>query len=163
MTALGLSGASQVSAGDYNTCALIRKDGTLRCWGDNFYGQLGDQAPGDLKNLRHSRPVRVVGLKNVTSVSSAWNTTCARLANSTAKCWGSGYFGQLGTGKYQDSWSPIPVATSGRVSQISEGTGFGCLLIKGGPVKCWGYNADGELGDNTVTLRLAPVRVIGIG
>jgi alpha-tubulin suppressor-like RCC1 family protein len=30
----------QLAAGGFHTCALL-DDGNLRCWGYNFYGQLG--------------------------------------------------------------------------------------------------------------------------
>src|SRR5438093_7565545 len=37
----GLTGASDVAAGYSHACALLL-DGTLRCWGQNLFGQLGD-------------------------------------------------------------------------------------------------------------------------
>lgn len=43
---LGLgSGVVQVVAGDGNTCAALQ-DGSARCWGDNFFGQLGNGEQG---------------------------------------------------------------------------------------------------------------------
>src|SRR5262245_20293040 len=36
--------ARHISAGGTHTCA-VRDDNTVWCWGDNFYGQLGDPLP----------------------------------------------------------------------------------------------------------------------
>ena len=40
MTAQGIGTAIAVTAGYADTCAVL-SDGTVRCWGGNFYGQLG--------------------------------------------------------------------------------------------------------------------------
>jgi alpha-tubulin suppressor-like RCC1 family protein len=37
-----LSGAKAISAGWNHTCALLTDNKTLRCWGDQHFGQLGD-------------------------------------------------------------------------------------------------------------------------
>lgn len=47
---------ASLSGGTYFTCALLT-DGTVRCWGDNAYGQLGD---GHERIVTTPRPV--VGL-----------------------------------------------------------------------------------------------------
>src|SRR5262249_11733687 len=46
----------QAAPGWYHACALLA-DGTVRCWGNNYGGQLGDQT-----TLNHAQPVTVVRL-----------------------------------------------------------------------------------------------------
>ena len=50
---------TQITAGDYHTCALI-SDGTVTCWGKNSAGQLGTGDTTD-RNV----PVAVVWLRNI--------------------------------------------------------------------------------------------------
>jgi alpha-tubulin suppressor-like RCC1 family protein len=47
----GLSGVLQVVPGSLHACALLR-DGTVRCWGSNFYGAIGDGTGGGLEHDR---------------------------------------------------------------------------------------------------------------
>jgi hypothetical protein len=53
----GLSGALQVVAGSLHACALLQ-DGTVRCWGSNYYGAIGDGQGGGLDHDR-AEPTRV--------------------------------------------------------------------------------------------------------
>src|SRR5262249_46631584 len=70
-TPLVLSPApSAISAGSYQTCALL-VDATLRCWGEDFYGQLGDSVRGFSKS-----PVAPYGLGTVTAVGGGGFHTC---------------------------------------------------------------------------------------
>ena len=41
VTAVGVTGAGTVTANDQQTCAT-RNDGTVACWGQNQWGELGD-------------------------------------------------------------------------------------------------------------------------
>lgn len=43
---VSISGAASASVGDYHSCALSR-DGEVRCWGYNAFGQLGDGGHDD--------------------------------------------------------------------------------------------------------------------
>jgi alpha-tubulin suppressor-like RCC1 family protein len=52
----GLFGMTQVTGGDSHSCAL-RANGTAVCWGDNSFGQLGDNTTAS-----SLAPVNVVGL-----------------------------------------------------------------------------------------------------
>ena len=42
-TANALTGIASISAGDRHSCAVLT-DGTVRCWGWNQYGQLGNNS-----------------------------------------------------------------------------------------------------------------------
>jgi hypothetical protein len=52
----GITGVSAIAAGT-NHCVVLLNDGTLRTWGDNTYGQLGDGT-----TFAQSTPVQVTGV-----------------------------------------------------------------------------------------------------
>ena len=67
----GLTNAVQVVAGFFHTCARLA-DGTLQCWGQNDYGQVGSNSPG-LSML----PATVSGMAGAVAVSPGFYHTCA--------------------------------------------------------------------------------------
>ncbi|MDO8412876.1 MAG: hypothetical protein Q7S51_03680, partial [Gallionellaceae bacterium] len=71
-----------ISAGQYHTCAALTDD-TVKCWGNNYAGQLGDGSTTD-----STTPVIVSSLNNVLAVSNGGVHTCAALSDGTVKCWG---------------------------------------------------------------------------
>jgi alpha-tubulin suppressor-like RCC1 family protein len=88
------SGATAIAVGGLHTCARLQS-GTLKCWGSNFAGQLGDGT--DSGRLT---PVDTVGLEGVvTGVAGGQFHTCAQFQNGGVKCWGSNAHGELGTGR----------------------------------------------------------------
>jgi alpha-tubulin suppressor-like RCC1 family protein len=141
----GLSNASSVSLGissgtSQHACALVR-GGTVKCWGDNFAGELGDGASGEIG------PTLVTGLGDVSQVSAGVAHTCALLETGSIECWGLDMFGELGNGVGPDRARPVVVPGVTGATQISSGRYDTCALLKSGTVKCWGYNVDGEVGD----------------
>lgn len=93
-----------IAAGNNHTCALT-SSGSVRCWGDNRYGQLGDGT-----NLTQFRPITVPGLSGaVIKLDAGGDHTCALLQNGQIQCWGRNTAGQLGNGEVR-YLQPIPVA-----------------------------------------------------
>lgn len=160
-----LTGIAEVSAGGYFTCAR-KTNGQARCWGSNFYGQLGNGTTTD-----STRPVTVSNLtggnalQGVKKISAGRWHACARLENGQSRCWGDNEDGQLGDGTTTNRTRPVSVsnATGGNalqnVRKISAGTWQTCAKLSNGQARCWGDNAFGALGDGTVTDRLRPVTV----
>lgn len=78
------SGAISVAVGDTHGCAILA-GGELRCWGQNYVGQLGLGANVNATEV----PLVVPGLeRDVVEVRAGKLGTCARLQNGTVKCWG---------------------------------------------------------------------------
>jgi alpha-tubulin suppressor-like RCC1 family protein len=100
----GLSGAVEITTNYFHTCAR-RASGTVVCWGDNTFGQLGDGTVGILR----STPVAVSGLSDAVEIDAGERHTCARRASGTVVCWGLGDNGQLGDGMMTTRLTPVAV------------------------------------------------------
>ena len=148
----------RVAVGMYHSCGL-RTDGTVKCWGDNSQGQLGDGTLTD----RTSATV-VSGLSGAIDIEAGGHHSCALMADGTARCWGSNAAGELGDGGASGIRSSSPVVVEGvddatKIAAAQEST---CAIRSNGTVVCWGDNDYGQLGDGTFTSSDAPVAVSGL-
>ena len=158
--------AVAVVGGGFHTCALT-SGGGAKCWGNNFFGQIGDgQVCGGPPPLQPwcLIPVDVSGLSSgVAAIAAGEDHTCALTSAGGVKCWGFNAYGQLGDGTTSERNTPVDVSglASGVVA-IAAGPFHSCAITNAGGAKCWGLNDHGQLGDGTQMDRHAPVDVSGL-
>jgi alpha-tubulin suppressor-like RCC1 family protein len=162
---VGLSvddGGLVIALGDVHTCARF-PTGALKCWGDNYSGELGYDTtatcPVPARNggtVPCSPTPTEVPLAGVTGMSLGANRSYAWLADGTAWWWGQDEFQATATE------TPTQVAGLAGVVQVAVGGSHTCALLKGGTVWCWGKNDNGQLGDGTNTDSPTPKAVSGV-
>lgn len=143
-----------VAAGWGHTCALTSQ-GSVKCWGNNHYGQVGDGS--SIENLH--TPVNVAGLAyGVTAISADGGHTCALLDRGVLVCWGNNKYGQLGDGTAEVREVPVPVVglTTG-IAKVVAGWNNTCVVKTSGDLVCWGWNYYGQLGNGIRTTSTRPV------
>lgn len=85
-----------------HTCAL-RDDGSVWCWGQNQFGQLGDGT-----DATRTTPVLVPGVSAIAISANAANS-CAVTTTGGVVCWGDNTSGQLGNGTTAPSARAVSV------------------------------------------------------
>jgi alpha-tubulin suppressor-like RCC1 family protein len=156
LVTLGM-GAQQIAAGSDHSCARLDDD-TVKCWGYNEQGQLGDGTV-----VTRVEPV-LVGvepnhLRGVQQLSAHGHFTCA-ITGGTVQCWGDGDAGQLGLGEPRD-FLLLPGPTLGDVSGASKvrgGSQHACVVAAAG-LQCWGVGNRGQLGDGAYRTALTPATI----
>ncbi|MFH1727273.1 MAG: hypothetical protein ABIA04_02495 [Pseudomonadota bacterium] len=151
-----LTAVEKISINSNHVCALM-EDTSIKCWGYNNYGQLGDNSTNN-----SSFPVDVIEnvddvatvMSNVVEISTGEAFTCSLMSDSTVKCWGNNEYGQLGDGLGEDSTLPLDVIDESTelgvltgVNNIAAGLSHVCALLEDNSVKCWGNNDSGQLGN----------------
>jgi alpha-tubulin suppressor-like RCC1 family protein len=126
---VGLHG-TDVAAGAAHTC-VVADDGSVRCFGCNAHGELGNGTTGS-----SWKPVAVNGLHDVTNVAATYTGACALRKNGTVACWG------LVTVEAGLPPVLVPVDILGLMgaTQIAAGNNFVCALTRASVVACWGMD-----------------------
>lgn len=144
---------TQLAIGQDQGCAVIA-GGTLRCWGRNIAGQLGDGTTMD-----RVRPV-MISLTNVAHAASGYEHTCAVRMDGTVHCWGAGTNGQLGNGAMNSSNTPVQVMGITNATKVVAGAYASCALLRDRTVRCWGRGSD--LGTGNLANSAVPVSPMGL-
>lgn len=159
------SAAVDLAVGERHACAVLL-DRSLRCWGSNGAGELGD-GRGRTGLDESDVPVTPVGLGPVVAVAAGANDSCAVLADGSVACWGNhpalprepaspSTTTPLSRSpcytcpNREELRTPVPVdGTHGAVaitSATGPGIGAVCTLLDDGTVACWGPPEGGRLG-----------------
>jgi alpha-tubulin suppressor-like RCC1 family protein len=141
----GLRGltAVEVAAGSHHSCASFT-DGTVRCWGDNPSGELGDGTTSDRRD-----PTLVSLAGRASRLAAGATSTCAVLEGGALYCWGR---------RAGPSPSSAPTWVRGDVREVRVGRDVTCFTTTDGSGWCWGSDLDGAVDGGTGT-RDTPVRV----
>jgi alpha-tubulin suppressor-like RCC1 family protein len=168
--------AVALTAGDWHTCAIL-DNGDTKCWGRNGNGELGQgtvtptgndnnvddnnedglgNAAGEMEALQ---PINLGTGRTALEIAGGQHFTCARLDDSSVKCWGRNETGQLGQGNSTQlgvtandiaGAAPLSFGTGLTPVAISLGHHHGCATLTDSAgarhVKCWGDNRWGQLG-----------------
>ena len=156
----------EVAVGKNHSCVRL-DNSSVKCWGDNEFGQLGIDNSSDIGDGsgEMGSNLTVINLgtnKKAVEITTGGDHTCARLDDHTIKCWGYNGFGQLGQGSTSNigdgsgemtSLSVITLPTGRTALQVAAGENFTCARLDDGTVICWGINSNGQLGQDDTTHR----------
>ena len=121
----------QISAGTYAACA-VASDGAAYCWGDNTYGQTGDNS-----TIPRRQPTRVAdGGATWSQISIGNHLSCGVQTDGSGWCWGENAAGQVGDGTLVDRLVPTPIAEPGPWVGLYAYNGFACGLKTDGTAYC---------------------------
>ena len=150
----GLTDAVALGMGKDFVCAL-RGDGSVRCWGDNEEGELGDGTTRD-----RARPVPVVGLNDAVELQSDNHFSCVRRRDATVWCWGENHHGQLGDGTKVDRSAPVQAIGVRDVPGFVLSYDHVLALLPDGTLMAWGSGF--ALGTGSFADRPKPTAVRGL-
>lgn len=164
---VNVADADAVAAGGNHTCAL-REGGTVSCWGNNSYGQLGSGTPEAEPDT--AAPTSVASIAGAAAIATSENHACAVMEDGTVSCWGNNSSGQLGNGssginrddRSENTATPVTVMDIHDAKEIATGWDHTCALVEDSTVNCWGSNSFGQLGDGTNRSNSAPVKTADI-
>ncbi|MCE9671023.1 chromosome condensation regulator RCC1 [Myxococcus stipitatus] len=154
----GITGAVAVAPG-FEHALVLMEDGTVRAFGNNEAGQLGD---GTFESRDY--PVTVAGLTGVVKVMAGSAHSLALRGDGTVWAWGRNTYGNLGTGTTSTTGRPTAAEVPGLkdVVDIANGRDHVLAVHSDGTVSSWGLGVSGQLGRGTTTTSATPEKVPGI-
>jgi len=151
---------TQMSLGIYHSSVITSK-GRLLTWGNNGYGQIGDNT-----TINRLTPVDVTshfnlnGDEKIIQVSFNGVSSSAITSEGRIFTWGSNSSTPINVLTPMDITSEFNLNAGETIIQASLGGLFHSSAITSeGRIFTWGNNQNGQLGDGTTTERLTPVDI----
>lgn len=143
-----------ISAGAVFSVAL-KSDGTVWCWGNNGFGQLGNASTSP-----SSAPISVALPLPAKSIASGEQHVVVLMPNGTLYAWGRNDLGQLGIGNFQSIRNtPALVQAQRDFKEIACGGNHTLAIKADGSLWSWGHNNGGQLGQIVGNNQNLPVRI----
>jgi alpha-tubulin suppressor-like RCC1 family protein len=159
-TAITCGGGSS----DGGHCCGLRGNNVPRCWGGNYFGQLGNGESGP--GTDEDEPVVInTSLMDWTQISAGGAHTCAIRGSGLLACWGHNSAGQLGLGDQVLRTGPTMVSGVTTAVLVGSGDSHTCVILANATTQCFGSNLYGQLGIGTQgsgTSSLVPVLITGL-
>ena len=154
-----------ICIGFYHMGAILA-NGTVKAWGRNNYGQLGQgnkttigDGSGEMGD--NLSAIDLGTGRTATAIAAGRYHTVVLLDNGTVKAWGRNHYGYLGQGnttdigdgsnEMGDNLSAIDLGTGRTATAIAAGYYVTLALLDNGTVKAWGRNDYGQLGQGNTT------------
>ena len=154
------SSAVAVACGSSHTAVLLA-NGTVRTFGYNLYGQLGDNTL-----VTKQTPVQVWTISSsAVAIAGGAYHTAVLLADGTVRTFGANNYGQLGDNTTVSKSTPVQVIVAdSRVLKVAGGGYHSVVLLQDGTVRTFGRANAGQLGvnDGSTATRATPVTFFGV-
>jgi len=160
---LGTTGNIQIK-GAYNTAYALKSDGSVYSWGQNSFGQLGNNT-----TMTGYVATNIPTLTSITQITASSQSAYALKSDGTVWGWGVNTYGQLGDNSTTQRNAPVQVhgpLDSGFLTDVIDigSSAHSTYAVKSdGTVWAWGRNNVGQLGDNTTNNSSVPIQVHGPG
>lgn len=146
----------RISAGDEFSLA-IKTNGTLWAWGDNAFGQLGNNSIID-----QSSPIQVGNATNWLMTSAGTQHVLALNTNGELWAWGTNNAGRFGIISPAASLVPIQIGSDTDWATVLAARDHGVGLKNNGTFWTWGSNSNGQLGDGTMIDKTFPINIASL-
>lgn len=142
------AGVTDIWAGKYGACARVGS--TIKCWGDNSFGQVGTGSSSPAVQPTPLATTMFGSSSTVISLPGGDGTTCvvSTVTPGTGSCLGYNALGQLGMGT-TSTVEYLPQTPSGYNSGTVQMSGgyINICSYHNGHIKCAGDNTYGQIGD----------------
>lgn len=135
-------------------CLAIKTNGTLWAWGQNSFGQLGDNT-----TVNKNTPTQIGTATNWQSVSVGQNHSLAIKSNGTLWAWGQNYSGQLGDNTTVNKIIPTQIGTATNWQKIDCNYTSSLGIKTDGTLWAWGSNANGQFGVANPSSSNVPIQI----